>query len=97
MNKKDEVQVARNAVPSLAVAQLTSVTSPPFSLPFLWHVYSFACDRVLETLPPDLRKTVETLLVLSHCIHKAEAGTLTGFDAQMLTEAVQGASHQWGA
>lgn len=83
MNTTNGVQV------DPGVAQLTSAAACRYSLPFLWFVYGHACEAVLEALPEDQRKPVEGLLVMAACIQKAECGSLTGLDAQMLGEAVE--------
>lgn len=97
MNENTNPETAQAQDLNLSVAQLTSAAASPFSLPFLWHVYSHACEQVLNDLPEEQRKPVESLLILCACIHKAETGTLSGLDAQMLTEAVQDVSFQWEA
>ena len=92
MNKQDKKQAVQPSDLGLDVAQLTSATASPFSLPFLWHVYAHAVEAVLASLPEEQRKVVEGLLVMASCISKAENGTLSGMEAQMLKEAVVEAS-----
>ncbi len=71
---------------AVRLRQMQAKVENPYSMPFLLWMYERLLDEVLAGLTGEQKRQVDTLLMLSACVYKAEYRDLRGFDLDALTE-----------